>query len=713
MKIILILLIFITSSLFSQITLEDIWLTNKYNFSKTLSYKWGPSDSYFDIVKTKQGAEIQQLSLKSNKKIRTIATTKELILPGDSIQLDFDDFQIDGNYILFQCNTISIYRRSWKSKFWLFNIKTKTFSKIANGEYISYPDFSPNGKSIAYVKSNNLWIYNIESQIDISITSNGKKNEIINGTTDWVYEEEFEFVKGFEWSPDARFLAFYQFDESKVKEYTMQIWNDVYPTNYVYKYPKAGEENSKVKILIYDAKYKETFTAYDFAKFDNYVPRINWAPKSVLSVRELSRSQDTLTIFHYSALSGLSDTLIQFTDPAYIEVDDNFIYTDSLLFFLSENGGYKHIYSFNIFEKKLKQVTRGNFEIKSINAIDSVNRLIYYTSNEGNSTQTKICKIDFNGLNKYFLTTFSGYIDFELNPNNTFIKVDYQNSITPPQTKLFQISGNKTLYLKSEFPFSDSLKPISPVFNPFINNDKDTLNYYLIFPPNYNINKKYPVLLYVYGGPGSQEVLDQFPSSRDWWHQYLAQTGIIIACLDGRGTGGKGAYLKKCTTLKLGQYEVEDQIAFAKYLSKKSYIDSTRIGIWGWSFGGYLSSLSLLLGNDIFKLAIAVAPVTNWRFYDTIYTERFLKNPTDNAIGYDSYSPVNLADKLKGNFLLIHGTSDDNVHIQNTFEFQKSLIKSNKFFETFIYPNKAHGISGNTTRLHLFRTMTQFLQKKL
>ncbi|MDX2196017.1 MAG: S9 family peptidase [Cytophagales bacterium] len=705
-----------------SLTLENIFINGKFDVtsvSQDIHWLNTPYQYYTADYDAAGNPAIVVKNILNKKKISTLATMRQLTPRGSEVPISIEEMTMssDGKYILIQSKSVPVYRRSRHALYYYFNTKNKKLTPLHDSTMVINAQFSPDGQKIAYTLDNNLYYYEIEKNTHIQLTTDGKKNEIINGQSDWVYEEEFEFTKAYFWSPDSKYLAYYRFDESKVKQYTMQMWQgQLYPQNYTYKYPKAGEANAKVKILVQNISNNAVRTAFDASAYDNYIPRLMWTNTSeILSIQELNRTQDTLQILHYNTTKNTCDTVLQVTDPAYVEIDDNMIYTDSSIIFTNETSGYRHIYSFDYVNKKYTQLTKGGFEVSGILYYDSAKKYLYYSSKEVHSTYGSIFVIDLQNNKKIPLCTTPGIYDADFHPSGQYAMLTHQSAEQPLSTYLLKAHNQKILPLydnKLHKAAIDSMKLPQLSYDTFINNDNDTLNYWMIKPANYN-TKKNPLLLFVYGGPGSQAVLNTWYDKKMYWHQYLASKGYVVACLDNRGTGGKGAYLKKCTTYKLGKLEAEDQIQFAKYLSNESYIDASRIGIWGWSFGGYLSTLCLLLGNDIFKAAIAVAPVTSWRLYDTIYTERFLKNPTDNAKGYDEYSPLTHAHRLKGNYLLIHGTADDNVHYQNTIEMQRMLIKEGKQFNAFTYPDKAHGISGATTRYHLFRQMTEYLFKNL
>ncbi|RMG78358.1 MAG: S9 family peptidase, partial [Bacteroidetes bacterium] len=561
--------------------------------------------------------------------------------------------------------------------------------------------------------------YDIQNKTTKQITTDGEKNKIINGTTDWVYEEEFAFVKGAYWSPDGNYIAYYKFDESNVKEYTISFYGNLYPDLYTYKYPKAGEENSKVAIYIYKVK-EDTHIKINLPQYE-YVPRIKWTNTSQwLSVQTMNRHQNELTIWKYNPQTSELKPLYQEKNKYYVDVTDNLTFIDNNKYFLitAETSGFNHIYMYD-FEtgKQIRQITSGNWDVVDFYGYDSKRKTLYYSSHESSPINTEVYSINISGKGKKKLTpqeNGTAYANF----SKTF---DYyihyhSDAATPTTVTLHKSNGKLIRTLEDNSELKELLKEyqISPMeFFKIPVSDNIELNAWMIKPHNFDENKQYPVLMYVYGGPGSQTVTNSWQGSNFFWYQILANKGYIIVSVDNRGTGGRGEEFKKSTYKQLGKYESQDQINAAKYLGDMPYIDKSRIGIWGWSFGGYLSSLCLFKGNDVFKMAIAVAPVTNWRYYDTIYTERYMQTPQENPDGYDNNSPINHVDKLKGNYLLVHGLADDNVHFQNAADLITALVNADKQFEMLLYPNKNHGIYGGNTRYHLYTKLTDFIEKNL
>ena len=657
---------------------------------------------------------IEKFSYDDFKKIETILKSS------DMKDLEFSGYSFDNseNLILLETQTEKIYRYSKKSIYYVYDLVSKDLKKIFDKK-ISLASFSPNSKYISYVYRNNIYLFDIETNKSKKITHKGLINKTICGGTDWVYEEEFGLVKGYEWSSNSNYIAYYIFDESKVNEFSMDIFKGgLYPSQEKFKYPKAGERNSNVQINIYDIQSDINVIADVNKKSETYLPRIKWTNNTnMLFVQRLNRHQNHLELLSVDPSSGKSKIILEEKDKYYIEIHDNltFYKDDSGFLWTSEKDGFNHIYLYQISGKERRQITKGNWEVTNFYGYDDKNKVLYFQSNEESPLERNIYRVNIWGKSKKKLSKKSGTNSASFNSNFSYFINTYSNANLPNAITLNNNTGEVIKNLKNSESLLGSLSEYELTSKEFFNFKTEQgikLNGWMMKPYNFDESKKYPVLMYVYGGPGSQTVLDSWDRNY-MWYQMLCQQGYIVVSIDNRGTGGRGAEFKKCTYKELGKLETIDQIEGAKYLANLGYTDENRIGIWGWSYGGYMSSLCLLKGNKYFKSAIAVAPVTNWRFYDTIYTERYMQTPQENPNGYDLNSPINHVDSLKGNFLLIHGSADDNVHVQNTYEMVDALIKSNKQFDLFIYPDKNHGIYGGTTRLHLFTKITDFINKKL
>jgi dipeptidyl-peptidase-4 len=668
--------------------------------------------SLLNFNKETNATTIDTHSYKTLEKVKTLVNSNNLEGLEEFSSYNFNN---DETKLILGTNFEKIYRRSFKGTFYAYDIASEKVSLI--GENIQEPVFSPDNKKVAYGKDNNIFIKNLQTNRVTQITNDGKKNRIINGITDWVYEEEFGFVRAFEWSKDSKNLAFLRFNESQVPTFSMDmVGKQNYPEQQVFKYPKAGEINAVVTLHMFAVSSKKT-NQIALGEYE-YIPRIKWSnDANILVVTTLNRHQNNLKLHKVNALKSNATLLFSETDKAYIDVTDNLTFlNDNSFIWTSEKDGFNHIYHYNFSGKLINQITSGNWEVTNYYGFNKDKKTIYYQSVENGSTNRGVYSIDLNGKNKKLLSNKEGTNTASFSTNLNYFINTYSSSEIPPIYSLYTAEGEMLKVIKDNSQLKEELSEykMSPKEFSTIEINGNELNMWMLKPADFDDNKKYPLFMFQYSGPGSQQVANRWNGSNDYWHNMLAQKGMIVVCVDGRGTGFKGSDFKKSTYLNLVKYETEDQIAAAKKLAERSYIDAENIGIWGWSFGGNMSTNSLLKGNDIFTTAIAVAPVTSWRFYDTVYTERFLRTPQENPSGYDDNSPVNYADKLEGNYLLVHGTGDDNVHVQNSYRMINSLIEANKQFDMFIVPDRTHGIyKGKNTRLNLYTKMTNFVETHL
>jgi len=699
-----------------EITLDDIYASGKLYQKRVYGMRSMANGSYYSVL---ENDSINVYKYKNGNYVKTIVTASELIPEGkkENIKLGNYTFSKDENKILFPTKTEYIYRHSSKSEFYIWNIKNKTLQQLSENGKQRLASFSPDGSKIGFIRNNNLFIKNLTSNTKTQITKDGLYNNIINGTTDWVYEEEFGFTRAFFWSPNGKKIAFYKFDESNVKEFCFSKYGDLYPEEYKYKYPKAGEDNSIVNIFTYDITSGKTVKMDIGEETDQYIPRIKWTNNNeILSIQRMNRLQNKLEILFADPKNGESKVIYTETNKYYIDITDHLTFLDDNEHFLftSEKDGYYHIYLYKMNGELVKQLTKGNWVITDLIGFDEKKQIVYYTSAESSPLNRDIYSVDLKG-NKNKLSSCKGTNKARFSSDykyfiNTFSDANTPSVITVNKAngKQIRVLEDNSKLLKTIIEYNFSKKE----FLTITTSENVELNAWKILPPNFDKEKQYPVLFTIYGGPGSQTVKNSWGS--DLWEQMLAQKGIIVVSVDNRGTGARGEEFKKMTYMQLGKYETIDQIEAAKYLSSLDYIDANRIGIFGWSYGGYMSTLCMTKGSDYFSTGIAVAPVTNWRYYDNIYTERFMRTPQENANGYDDNSPINHVDKLKGNFLLIHGTADDNVHVQNSIDLVTALVAANKQFEMQLYPNSNHGIyTGKNTRMHLYKRMTDFLLSNL
>ena len=715
-----VLLLFLCFTVFGQqkITIDEVFngTFRAEGMDELQSMKNSNQYSVLNFDQASKSMQVNLYDFATLKKVAVLIDTKDhKELP----VIDSYTFDAEEKMILLACNTKQIFRHSFTADYYLYNIATKQLKKLFDFQ-VQEPTFSPDGKKIAYAKENNLYVYDLASNQSAPITTDGKKNAIINGITDWVYEEEFAFVKAFDWSTDSKKLAYIRFDESQVPEFSMSIFHkDLYPTVETFKYPKAGEKNSEVSLHIYDVNANAT-KKVNLGKYnDFYIARMKWTNNSnVLSAQVLNRHQDNLDVLFIDGNSGDAKVVLNEKDKAYVDVTDNLTFLkDNSFIWTSEKDGFNHIYLYDKNGKLKKQVTAGKWEVTNYYGFDEKTNTVFYQSVENGSINRDVYRIGLDGKNKVRLTKNVGANAAVFSPNYQYYINTFSTATQPTIYTLNEAKAGKQMQvIENNEALAAKLKAYNLPSKEFfvLKTEKgNELNAWIMKPKDFDATKKYAVFMIQYSGPGSQQVVNQWGSSNEYWFMMLAQQGYIVACVDGRGTGFKGADFKKCTQKQLGKFEVEDQIDAAKVIGNYAFVDKANIGIWGWSYGGFMASNCLMKGNDVFKMAIAVAPVTNWRFYDSIYTERYMQTPQENASGYDENSPINHVEKLKGKFLLIHGSADDNVHVQNSMQMMEALIQANKQFDSQIYPDKNHGIYGGKTRIQLYTKMTNFIKENL
>ena len=702
-------------SVFAQeITLEDIWAKGTFRSKSIDEIRSMKNGENYCILKREC---IEKYAYATGKKTEEIVSFSDLKFKTESEYVFDYQFNQDESKLLLATNPQFIYRRSYLANYYIYDIKTKQLTSVSKGK-VRLTEFAPDGSKVAYVKDNNLFMLYLSDMQETQITTNGEFNKIINGTTDWVYEEEFAITKGFFWSPDSKKIAFYSLDESKVKEYTIPYYGSLYPVQYTYKYPKAGEDNSIVSVLVYDIEARQTHNIDLGPNKDIYIPRLQWTLNNEVFVHKLNRHQNHYELFVANCNDYKLNKIYDERNECYIEqVEDVNFLSDKKNFILkSEKNGFMNLYKINIYTKEIEPITTGQYDVADICYIDDKSGKIYFTAAQSEAYNRELLLVDKNKKIKK-LSGKVGTYTADFSATGKYYISSFSDTDTPTVYTVNDNTGKTLVVLEDNKDLKAVLSNYGKErkeFGKFKTSSGQDLNYWIIKPEKMESGKKYPLLFYVYGGPGSQEVLNSQSRASDYmWFRMLAQKGYVVACVDGRGTGMRGEKFKKCTYMELGKYETEDQIEAAKYFGSLPFIDKDRIGIFGWSYGGYMSSLCISKGADYYKAAIAVAPVTNWRYYDNVYTERFMRTPQENADGYDTNSPINHVEKLKGNYLLIHGTADDNVHYQNSMDLITALVKANKQFEHFAYPNKDHGIYGGNTRLHLYTLMTDFILRKL
>ncbi|OQD42501.1 S9 family peptidase [Croceivirga radicis] len=696
-----------------DITLEEIWggaFRTEY-MDALRSMNNGKEYTVLNFSRNPQGSSLDKYDYKTQKKVATIVASNDAIPFFTSYEFSNDESQI-----ILATEIEPIFRHSRLGVYYVYDVKSKELVKISDDK-IQEPELSPDGTKVAYAKENNLYLFNLKTKQTTQLTTDGVAGSIINGITDWVYEEEFAFVQAFAWNSSGTKIAFLKFDESNVPNFSMDVYGqDLYQYQYQFKYPKAGEENAKVSLHMLDV----SSGAISEVNLGNpyYIPRIKWMNNAdYLSVRTLNRHQNIMKLIAVNAKDNSTEVLLEETDEAYVDVTDDltFLEDDSFIW-TSERDGHNHVYLYDQDGKLMNQITKGPWEVTHYYGYDQANDRIFYQSTENGSINRDVYHISSNGSDKTRLTNKEGTNGASFSSDYSYFINTYSSATTPYEFTLHKASnGKKVADIKDNKALLEQLEGYNLAKKEFstISINGNELNMYMYKPVDFDPNKEYPLFMFQYSGPGSQQVANRWGGANDYWHQMLAAEGYIIACVDGRGTGFKGRDFKKVTQLELGKYEVEDQIAAAKELSKLPYIDAERTGIWGWSYGGFMSTNAILKGNDTFEMAIAVAPVTSWRFYDTVYTERYMQTPQENASGYDDNSPFNYPELLKGKYLLVHGTGDDNVHVQNSMRMIEALVQANKQFDWAIYPDRNHGIYGGNTRLHLYTKMTNFIKENL
>ena len=724
-----------------KFTNELIWNSREFNTDYLGGFNSMNDGETFSDLKDSDlnGLTIIKCSFSTGDTLAEITNAKK-IFKGAISSFDNYSFNADETMLLIETDRQSIYRWSSEANYYVHNLQTGETAPIANfadGKQ-RLATISPDKKKIAFVRNNNIFIYDIAAKKELQVTYDGKTNAIINGATDWVYEEEFGFDRGLYWNVNGSMLAYYKFNEELVPEFGMDIFGELYPYNYKFKYPKAGEKNSDVSIHIFEMSSGKNYWVEKTSEEFEYIPRIKWGKQAnQLLIQKMNRHQNHL-VYELTAPIRVEGSdkwptavLMEEKSNTYIDVNDNiqFLTSSNSLIYTSEKSGYAHLYQIDLTKKTEKALTQGNWEIIDFYGIDEKSNQVYFSSTGAAfSAFSKRLSSPLDATKKYVfslelkkqawlcLTPTSGTNDASFSTGLKYFLHTYSSANSAPTFSIYTNKGELKRTLITNQSLMVKLKEYAAVnkeFFNFQNSSGDQLNCWMMKPANFDQNKKYPVLVAIYGGPGSNTVLDSYGGRNYLWYQLLCQEGYIVVSCDPRGTQYRGRDFKHSTYMNLGKNETNDFIDFAKYLGQQSYIDAGRIGIQGWSYGGYMTSLCMTKGADFYKAGIAVAPVTNWKYYDSVYTERYLRTPKENSGGYENNSPINFAKSLKGKFLLVHGSADDNVHVQNSMDMVTALVNANKPFDFFIYPNKDHGIYGGNTRLHLFSKMTNFLKENL
>jgi dipeptidyl-peptidase-4 len=721
------ILLIIVSVSFAQngaekFTIEEIYGSMKFMSKSLRGVQWieeGEKLTYLETDMSTRTTDIWVYDIK-NKKRDVFLKSSELKLEDSEKPFSIMNYSFspDERYILF---TGVLPARALKSggTIYIYDLKEKRFSEIETSGSTMNVKFSEDGTKLGYVIKDNIYVYDLASNSEKQLTFDGN-GIVLNGHFDWVYEEEFSIIDGWQFSPDGKEIAFWRFDQSPVPEIEIQQFDSLYFNSIKMRYPKAGDKNSIVKIGVVEiASGKITWMDIG-EEIDIYIPRIRWTKNpGVLSIMRMNRLQNKLELLLTDSKTGKSKLIYTDTDSCWVDVEDaNLVFLKDKKHFLitSERSGFRHFYLYDLNGKIIRQITNGNWEVTSLSSFDERSQIIYFTSGMNDPKARHLYRINLDGKNLQKITMDEGTNSINFSPNSRYFIRTFSNINSVTKINLESAEGKLIEVLENNEELTKSLEEYSfasPEFLSFTTSDGVQLNAMIIKPKEFDSSKKYPVLVYNYSGPGSQIVRNAWQGGQYLWYQMLAQEGYIIFMLDNRGTGGRGKSFKNIVYKNLGYWEVNDQIEGAKYLITLPYVDGERIGIWGWSYGGYISAMTIMKANEYFKVAVAVAPVTHWKFYDTIYTERYMSTPQLNSDGYETGSVLNKVEKLKGKLLLVHGTADDNVHFQNTVVLVDELVKANKQFQVMFYPGKNHGIYGGKTREQLFTLITNFIREKL
>lgn len=701
---------------FEEITLDKYLMGYYYPSSVYDIESMNDGESYTLL----HGDQIIKYSYKTGEEIESVAT----LTPSPSGY----SFSQNESKILFYGRQQQLYRHSFFAYYNVFDVATKKQIPVNPNKPQRMASLSPNGDKVAYIADNNIYTLDLENNETLQITSDGETNKILNGVPDWVYEEEFGIDKAYEFSPDGKYLAYIKFDESNVKSYTLDFYDtklensynpaSYYPTKYEYKYPKVGEENSKVTVHIYDFDSGKTYTAQLGKEKDIYVPKIQWtAQDGVLAISRLNRLQNRLDLLAFNAKTHNTQTFFTMVEPQYIEEDVvqsvHYLKNGKSFLIQSEQDGYRNIYHYGMDGKIINAVTTGEKEVVAFHGCDPAEKKVYFSAVGDNATQIDVYSVDINGKNRRKLSKQAGTNTPHFSKNFKYYLNFFENAQTPNIVTVCDQKGNTIRQVLDNNDLIERLKTYGGINKSFFeweNKHGDRLNAYMIVPPDFDSTKKYPVLVVGYNGPNNNMVNDEFEFN---WHNILAQKGIIVACTDTRGTGRKGEQFRKCTYGQLGNLETQDLADFNKYLAAKNYIDGSRIGIWGWSYGGFMTLNMLTRQPGLYKLGVAIAPVTSWEFYDNIYTERYMGLPQKNIKGYKDNAPLKYAENLEGKLLIAYGSADDNVHPQNSMVFVEALVQANKDFEMIQFTNRNHSIYGGNTTRYLYGKFIRFVLENL
>ncbi len=720
------LLLFMSSFLSvaqNQITLDDLFAKGTFTQRSVMGLRSMNDGNHFTVMEN--GNQVVRYSYQTGQKV-SVVFDLSTVQGAPISRFSNYEFSSDETKILLTTDVQSIYRHSFTAAYYVWNITTSELLPLSDNGRQQVATFSPDGERVAYVRDNNIFIKSLRFGTETQITYDGKKNEILNGIPDWVYEEEFGFYKAFEWSPDSKFLAFIRFDESDVKEFGMTMFRGdkpafdeyaLYPHNETFKYPKAGEKNSEVQVLVYEIRSRTTIKTDIGTETDIYVPRLKWTPDaSDLVVMRMNRRQNQLDVLYANPFTGDTRLIFRERNEKFVDesILDSFTYLDNGNFVVtSERSGYSHLYLHDRNGFEIARLTSGEYDVTDFYGYDPARRLFYYQAAATSPLRREVYFTTQDGRRKGKLSTLEGTNRAIFSKGFKYYTNYYSSASTPNLVTLHDWQGKQIRILESNEPLKATLQQFNlPVreFFTFTTSEGVELNGWMLKPKNFDAQREYPVLITQYSGPNSQQVADNF---RVGWNEYLAQEGFLVVSVDPRGTAARGEAFRKATYMQLGKLESDDMVEAARFLAAQPYVDASKIAIWGWSYGGFMVGLSMSKGGELFRAGISVAPVTSWRFYDTIYTERFMRTPNENPNGYDDNSPIFHAEKIKGRMLLVHGSADDNVHVQNSMEYAEALVQAGIQFDMMIYTNRNHGIRGGNTTMHLYKMKTDFLKREL
>jgi len=718
-KVLIITIFFVTINGTAQeeniLTLEDIFSSNKYVPAKVANIQWLPDGSAFTYT-----ARNDKYNFFDIVKYEVESGTSTLLLSGIDLKWNNEPIEMsdyswteDGEYLLIEGPEKTIWRHSRQAPYYLYNVNSKEIKALGdNDPGLRNVKLSPDGKKVGFVRGHNIFYTNFSSGAEVALTTDGTEN-ILNGEFDWVYEEEFSIADGWQWSPDGKKIAFWRFDQTRVKEFymvdQMHTYNEITPL----KYPKTGEQNSIVKIGVVDVETSETKWMDIGEETDIYIPRIYWTNSSdMMAILRINRKQNHLELLMTNTSNGESNVVLEDRDTSWIEVRENstiFLKNSDEIVWVSERSGYRHAYLYDYEGNLVNQITTGDWEITDVLGVSETEGWLYFSGKKDSPLEQQIYRIKLNGEDLQKITNEPGWHMADFSPDYTYFINEFSSASHPSKIKLQRTDGKiiRTL-VENDLPALSELNINYPEFSILTTEDGVELNYYMIKPPNFDEDKKYPVLVYGYGGPGSQKVIKEWGGARQLWHEMIAQKGYIIFCLDNRGTGGRGKAFKNLVYKDLSKWSVNDQIEGAKFLASLPYVDSERIGFWGWSGGGYLCLMLMTRANEYFTTGVSVAPVSDFHLYDAIWTERYMGMLNENSDGYNTASVLSYANNLEGNLLIVHGTGDDNVHYQNTMQIVREFQLAGKQFDLMLYPNKSHGISGGNTSLHIYTMIAEY-----